>query len=300
MAGDTSVTETVIADVSDTAFWVAHYRGVETQRADALFRDPLAGLLAGERGRQIARNMPMPQMTAWAVVIRTCIIDDFIRHALAQGVDTILNLGAGLDTRPYRMDLPASLVWIEVDFPKVIDFKSERLSQETPRCRLTRLKLDLADAQQRRQMLASVNASTKKMLILTEGVVPYLSADEVGSLADDLRSLERARYWIVDYFSDELLKFRRRQIGNKMQNAPFKFQPKDWFGFFAQHGWHCTEMRYLAEEAERLGRQLQLPLRLALMTKFLQLFASNARRAASKKYAGYALLEPSALNGGDD
>jgi methyltransferase (TIGR00027 family) len=292
------VTDTLIADVSDTAFWIAHYRGLETRRADALFHDPLAGLLAGERGQQIAGNMPVPLMTAWAVVIRTCIIDDYIRQALAQGVDTVLNLGAGLDTRPYRMDLPASLNWVEVDFPKVIDFKSERLLRETPRCRLTRLKLDLADAQQRRQMLADVDAGAKRMLILTEGVVPYLSADEVGALADELRALDRAHYWIVDYFSAKLLKLRRRHIGNKMQNAPFKFQPEDWFGFFAQHGWRCTEIRYLPEEAERLGRQPQLPLLATLTTKLLQLFASKARRAAYRKFAGYAMLEPSATTPG--
>ena len=81
--------------------------------ADALFRDPLAGVLAGDHGRLIAGTMPQPAMTTWAVVIRTCIIDDFIREAIAQGADTILNLGAGLDTRPYRMELPASLAWIE-------------------------------------------------------------------------------------------------------------------------------------------------------------------------------------------
>jgi O-methyltransferase involved in polyketide biosynthesis len=45
------VTDTLIENVSDTAFWIAHYRALETQRADALFHDLLAGLLAGERGK---------------------------------------------------------------------------------------------------------------------------------------------------------------------------------------------------------------------------------------------------------
>src|SRR5262245_61052111 len=93
--------DTLIDDVSDTAFWIAHYRGLETERPDALFRDPLAKLLAGDRGKQIAETMPRANFTSWAVVMRTCMIDDFIRFAIAQGVDTVLNLGAGLDTRPY-------------------------------------------------------------------------------------------------------------------------------------------------------------------------------------------------------
>jgi O-methyltransferase involved in polyketide biosynthesis len=61
--------------------------------------------------------MPGRFLTAWAVVVRTCIIDDYIRTAVEGGVDTILNLGCGLDTRPYRMDLPKSLLWIEADYP---------------------------------------------------------------------------------------------------------------------------------------------------------------------------------------
>lgn len=46
----------LIHDVSDTAFMVATYRAMETQRPDALFHDPLAGKLAGERGRKIVES----------------------------------------------------------------------------------------------------------------------------------------------------------------------------------------------------------------------------------------------------
>jgi O-methyltransferase involved in polyketide biosynthesis len=47
-----------IKHVSDTALWVAHYRASEATQADAIFHDPLAALLSGERGRQIARSFP--------------------------------------------------------------------------------------------------------------------------------------------------------------------------------------------------------------------------------------------------
>jgi len=124
------VAASLIESVSDTAFWVAHHRALEGKQADALFRDPLAEVLSGDRGRQIADAMPQPQMTGWAVVIRTCIIDDFIRAAIAQGADTILNLGAGLDTRPHRTELPGSLAWIEVDYPDVVALKESRLAGE--------------------------------------------------------------------------------------------------------------------------------------------------------------------------
>jgi methyltransferase (TIGR00027 family) len=282
----------LIENVSDTAFWVAHHRAREGERPDALFRDPLAKLLAGDRGREIANSMPQPAMTSWAVVIRTSIIDDFIRAAIAQGADTILNLGAGLDTRPYRMELPTSLAWIEVDYPAIISFKESRLSHEAPRCKLTRVKLDLADASARRQMLAGVDASAKKMLVLTEGVVPYLTVEAVGSLADDLRALKSARWWVVDYFAPQMLQMRRRRMRHKMQNAPFKFEPGDWTGFFEAHGWRCKEMRYLAHESERLCREIPLPLLAKAYFSIRQLFLRPEGREGYRKFAGYALLEP--------
>jgi methyltransferase (TIGR00027 family) len=289
--------DTWIENVSDTAFWIAHCRALETERANALFRDPLAGLLAGDRGRKIATAVPMPFTVAQIVVIRTYVIDDYIRFATTQGVDTVLNLGAGFDTRPYRMNLPDSLRWIEVDYPHVIQFKEKRLSSEKPCCQLERVKLDLTNLSERRKVFASINGRAKRMLVLTEGLVSYLSVEEVGSLADDLRTLDRACYWVVEYFSPEFIKYRKRsRVQRKMQNAPFKFTPKDWFGFFGEHGWHPKEIHYLAEEAERLHRPIQLPGFLKFTIKIRSLFASDEQRLSFKRFQGYVMLEPGIAN----
>jgi methyltransferase (TIGR00027 family) len=283
--------DALIATVSDTAFWIAHYRAVESARDDALFRDPYAARLAGDRVEQIAATMPRRFMTAWAVVIRTCIIDDYIRSALADGTDAVLNLGAGLDTRPYRMDLPSPLLWIEADYPSMIDYKESRLAAERPRCRLERVKIDLADSSARRDLFARADAGGRRLLVLTEGVVPYLTPADVGALADDLHALTHLGHWIVDYFSPAVIRFRQRELKGQMQNAPFRFTPDDWFGFFAVHGWALKEIRYLVEEASRLHRPIRLPLiqrwLLALRTRF----GSPEHRTALRRSVGYAVLE---------
>jgi methyltransferase (TIGR00027 family) len=285
------MTDVAIQNVADTAFWIAHYRAVETERRDALFRDPLAQVLAGDRGKQIAHNLPGSSLTSWVVVIRTCIIDEYLRMVIASGIDTVVNLGAGLDTRPYRMELPESLVWVEADYPQMIDFKEQRLSGEKPRCRLERVKIDLADASARHAMLERVHAGSKSMLILTEGVVSYLSTEDVASLAGELRALERVRYWIVDYFSPLIRKYRERMGRRGLRNAPFKFKPEDWFAFFTGHGWPCKEMRYLVDEGERLGRPVRLPILVRLILAVRGVFLSGERRSALRRSVGYALLE---------
>ena len=108
----------IIEHISDTARWVAMYRAMETDRPDAHFRDPLARTLAGERGAAILRGMPDGESTAWPMIVRTAVFDEMILKAIRErGVKVVVNLAAGLDARPYRLDLSSNLEWIEVDLP---------------------------------------------------------------------------------------------------------------------------------------------------------------------------------------
>jgi methyltransferase (TIGR00027 family) len=281
-----------IQSVSDTAFLVAGFRASETERADALFRDPLAAKLAGDHGQTILTTMPRRYVGEWTVVIRTVIIDALLRQAIADGVDTILNLGAGLDTRPYRMPLPATLRWVEVDFPHVIELKESRLAGEKPHCRLERTSLDLTDREARRTFLAEMSAGAKKMLVLTEGVTPYLAESDVADLAGDLKSCGKIRYWIVDYYSPEAIRFGKRMRRRFMRNAPFRFTPQDWFGFFASHGWRPRELRYLLDEAKRLDRPMPLPWFWRPWMAIVRSLASPPRRERMDRFAAYVMLEP--------
>jgi methyltransferase (TIGR00027 family) len=290
------VTDDPIKDVSDTAFMIAIYRAFESERPDALFRDPLARRLAGEHGVKIAASLSRVRaFREWMVVVRTRIIDDFIYAAVAQGVDTVLNLGAGLDTRPYRMDLPGSLRWIEVDYPHVIEWKEAHLLEEQPRCRLERFKVDLADVPARRSLLADIAAASRQTLVLTEGVIPYLETQQVAMLAEDLRALSAFRYWIADYFSADVYRHRRREEARGiMANAPFRFEANDYFGFFREHGWRSQQIRYLAAAGEQLNRPLPLPKLVKLFFMLSAVFMSSERKQAAREFAGYVLFEPDA------
>ena len=110
-----------IRDVSDTALWIAAYRAQESEREDAVFKDRWARKLASERGIEMVEEMLHSEDMAFAMVMRTVAIDRLVSSAIAQGVDTVLNLGVGLDTRPYRMELPSHLRWIEVDREKLTE-----------------------------------------------------------------------------------------------------------------------------------------------------------------------------------
>src|SRR5258708_29524058 len=112
--------ESRIRNISDTARWVAVYRARETERTDAVFRDPFARGLAGERGEQIAASMSFAEKNSWPFVARTWLIDQVISSQVKLGTDMVINLAAGLHARPYRMNLPRSLPRIQVDLPEIL------------------------------------------------------------------------------------------------------------------------------------------------------------------------------------
>src|SRR5262249_48122070 len=111
--------------VSDTAFITAFCRVVETERSDSHFCDPFARKLAGPRGERLLKSLPGWESTVAGCAIRTHLFDRLLLETIeASGIDAVVNLGAGLDTRPYRLALPAGLRWFEVDAPGVIEYKA--------------------------------------------------------------------------------------------------------------------------------------------------------------------------------
>jgi hypothetical protein len=133
------------------------YRAMESERPDALFWDPYARRLAGPQGEEILRTMPRAKAFAWPMIVRTAVMDEIIVRAIARdGVQTVVNLAAGLDARPFRLVLPRTLRWIDVDLPAMQDSKREALAAETPRCALEWAPADLAQVAERRAVLARV------------------------------------------------------------------------------------------------------------------------------------------------
>lgn len=101
------------------------------------------------------------------MVVRTSAIDRLIYEALQSGVDTVLNLGAGLDTQPYRMKLPATLRWIELDFPNIVELKNSKLVEYKPACRLERVGVDLLDRRSRNTLLGLILRALLKAMSQT-------------------------------------------------------------------------------------------------------------------------------------
>jgi methyltransferase (TIGR00027 family) len=280
---------TLINDVSDTSLWVAYYRARESKRKDALFKDPFAEMLVGERGKQIAENMKSGTLhSEWTVIIRTVVIDAYIQRMVKEGIDTVLNLGAGMDTRPYRMDLPANLKWMEVDYPHIIAHKNKLLQNETTNCKLSRVELDLSDEQKRIAFFEKTASESKNILVITEGVVLYLKEEQTSDLARDLFRFPEFTHWIVEYMNPQVYPYLKDpQRAAKLKNAPFQFFPADWLRFFEQRGWVPYDLKYLGEVGAQLKRPMPLP-RSAFLYRW---FAPKSTFEKARRMTGFLLLK---------
>jgi methyltransferase (TIGR00027 family) len=245
-----------ITHVSDTAHWVAMYRAMESERADALFDDPFARQMAGDLGESIVREVPHGGSMAWAVIVRTAVMDEMIMDCLERGATRVLNLGAGLDTRAFRLKLPAELRWFDVDLPAMVAHRKTCLKDAKPRCDHTHITADVTDAKALSHAISAAGKVEGPMLVLSEGLLVYLEPALVGSLAEALHLEATAQWWVTDLVSPMLL----GMVGSSWPSneaaasAPFRFAPRDSADFFGRLGWRETTFRSTLDEAIRLGR----------------------------------------------
>jgi methyltransferase (TIGR00027 family) len=276
-----------VGHISDTAYWIAAFRALETERPDAVFRDPLAKKFLDNRLNAIIESVPHHQLMKFAMVVRTVAIDRLILEAIEKGVDTVINLGAGLDTRPYRMPLPKTLNWVEIDFENIISFKNKVLAEDKPVCNLRRISCNLLDVKERDALFQQLGDASGKALVITEGVITYLSDEDAESLSRSLFGVAQFQYWIQDYRQGPRMNHRHsKELEKKLKNAPFRFTSDMPLDFFAKQGWKVQTDLHILDEADRIGRKFPIMFPWGILVR---LFRKRIREKGNKTY-GYVLF----------
>lgn len=171
---------------SHTAQHNALFRALERRLPRPLFDDPwarrflrgryrlLALLPAGPLTRAIDRRWPGPR---GAVVVRTRYIDDAVVRAAAQGLDQLVVLGAGLDSRPYRLHDLESVRVYEVDHPSTQALKLQAMGRRPPH--VTYVPMDLRADDLASALVGAGFVAGRRTLFLWEGVTNYLDEASV-------------------------------------------------------------------------------------------------------------------------
>jgi methyltransferase (TIGR00027 family) len=239
--------------ISKTAAWIAAFRAAETARPDRLFDDPHAHLFAPYGHPALS----LDDFGAGLVVQRTVAFDEFILQTIAdEGLDLVLNLAAGYDTRAYRLPLPPSLRWIEVDLDGVLEQKRATLAGVVPRCDLSFVGLDLSQETERDALLERFGREARRAMVVTEGFLQYLEELQVASLANALFRQPRFLYWATGLMSPGTRKGMNANARSQLDAAGTsnQFAPGRGTDWFRDFGWEPVSTRVAVDEMVRLGR----------------------------------------------
>lgn len=190
--------------VQATADLAAACRAAETTRPAPRLRDPWAAQLLIEPGQPDPRHRALLAAGCDEVIARTVLIDQLLVRVLTDALTpaTVVNLGAGLCTRPYRMTLPQCQRVIELDSAPLLTRKEQVLAGAPASAPVQRLPIDLRDgAELTRKVLAAHDAA--RLVIISEGVSPYLAPTELARLAGRLAALPAPVTWLTDVVSVE-------------------------------------------------------------------------------------------------
>jgi methyltransferase (TIGR00027 family) len=243
------MSEIRVEHVSDTALMVAAARAVETQRPDGVVRDSFAAHLAGPRGAALVEKLLDRDWLGIGVGLRCRTIDEMLLEAIAaRGIRTVVVLGAGLDTRAWRLDLPPDLRWIEVDFAPILEYKAQLLASQPPKCRWARIAANLTGDAERQAVWSA--AGDQPGLILTEGLLLYLPARTTQALATEPPQRSGIRHWLVDIAPSALMRHAHHGKLEEIENvrAPDRVEGQQILDLVVRHGWNLLERRNYTRE----------------------------------------------------
>lgn len=277
--------------VGTTAVMVAAARAVETERPDALIRDPYAKLLVTNAGAGVLwEAMLDPEIAAKVEnldaesaaqlehmrgyqAVRTNFFDTYFKDAVADGIRQVVILASGLDSRAYRLDWPAGTTVYEIDQPQVLAYKSTTLAENgvTPSADRREVAVDL-----RQDWPAALRAAgfdpADRTAWLAEGLLMYLPAEAQDRLFTQIGELsppgsrvsaetapahaDERRQQMRERFkkvADELGLEESVDVGELMYRDDHRADVADWLN---DHGWRARAQRS-TDEMRRLGRWIE-------------------------------------------
>lgn len=168
-----------------TARLMAYYRFQEYKSASPLIIDPFAERLAGDMTAYADKHKFIIQRGDYALV-RSYFIENTLLNpwCMNNKISQIVLLGAGLDTRAYRLkNLKTNLHTIfEIDLLSVIEFKETILKDEKPLCNLVRVSEDLSSTNWDSSLKKNGFSTKTPTFWVLEGLAYYLERQVVVSL----------------------------------------------------------------------------------------------------------------------
>jgi len=254
-------------DVAATALFVAAVRARESERTNPLFRDELSALLSGPEGlawlaeseRDPASNYRRESFPY--LEVRTRYFDDWASGAVREyGANQLVVLGAGMDTRAFRLSWPDDLRFWEVDTPELFSLKETRLQSAGVRlsCERITIPADLTSRSWVRSLLETGFERNRPTVWLAEGLFQYLAAADIDQILESASSVSSiGSRFLAEIISEDHLRNNSNRPAMKRRSArgtPWMFGTNDPETLFRRHGWTVDQKVGALEAAIALGR----------------------------------------------
>ncbi|MGB8332539.1 MAG: SAM-dependent methyltransferase [Polyangiales bacterium] len=270
---------------SRTAEYVALFRAIESSlpRNQRLFEDPYARRFLSPRLAFVVwlcRLPGVPHIVSrfidrrWAgarssAVARTRFIDDAIDDAVDRGIEQLVILGAGFDSRAYRLRSLRSVTVFEVDHPSTSAAKQHvvRRALRGASANVRFVTTDFGEGDLSHAMHQAGYSKTAATFILWEGVTQYLTSTAVDATLRWCTESAAGTQLLFTYVDRAVIDTPERFAGTAKLFATLRDAGEQWqFGidpseladFLSQRNLHLEQdtgsaeyrARYLSQAAE--------------------------------------------------
>ena len=140
---------------------------------------------------------------------------------------------------------------------------------------------------ERRKLFEKLGSEVKRALVITEGVIGYLTNDQAAALSKDIFSIPSFSFWVQDYAQGKMKNHRRSKdmVKKMVKHTPIQFRCADPIGFFGEHGWRIKQNIFILDEADRIGKPFPVMFPWNLLIKL-----PPVKQMGNKTY-GYVMFE---------
>lgn len=238
--------------ISKTAYYCCGVRMDDAERTPSLCNDRYARRFMGDEGLRIFEAFRSEKLPNISNIVRCRIIDEFLeREIAAQPATSVITIGAGFDTRPYRLQ---GGEWYEIDEPQLIGYKDQKLPVGESPNPLRRYAVDFASGSLG-ERLREVPAQGQVVVVI-EGVFMYLEPDAIAATLRVLRERFPRHVLLCDLMSRGFFQgFVARGFHAKIValGARFTERPVDPAAIFIEHGYRQTDEVPMFRRAWELG-----------------------------------------------
>ena len=237
--------------ISNTAYYCCGVRMEDANRSRSVCKDIYAERFMDERGRQIFEPFKSEKMPNLSNITRCRLIDDYLLAELA--IDNkldIITIGAGFDSRPYRL---AGGNWLEIDEAQIISCKNERLPVEECSNPLRRISIDFAHESLADKLAEASNENHTVFVI--EGVFMYLETEAIENIINTIQKLFPKHVLYCDLMTKKFFTRFAQSVHSKLvaSGGVFTTRPDFPEAIFTRHDYKSIEHIPMFKRARELG-----------------------------------------------